>query len=182
MFVKEGVNAMLRLFLRKPAWASLGLALAMVAILALGTGQTTPAAANGGPTSIAVSKTASQDGGFLTGTISITNKGDNPAIISAIADSLEVHFPRNLPPPSLPPGLTPTWFKVADVPVPVAGPIPVGGTVNIDYRFDLCGAADFPGANAMRNVVAVTLANKPPNAQTDTVVTRSDSFPPVAPD
>ncbi len=137
-----------------------------------------------GPTSIEVSKTASFDGRFVSGTISITNVGENPAIISGMADSLEVHFPKKkgFVPPPLPGGSTPNWFKVADVPVSPPGPIPVGETVNIDYSFDLCDAADFSGANSMRNVVAVTLDNKPAGAQTDTVVTRSDSFKPALPE
>ncbi|MCH7697904.1 MAG: hypothetical protein IH865_03045 [Chloroflexi bacterium] len=134
------------------------------------------------PTSIEVRKTADSDGRFVSGTISITNVGENPAQISAIADSLEVHFPRRFTPPPLPEGSTRNWFKVADVPVENRVRIPVGETVSIDYTFDLCDAADFSGASSMRNVVAVTLANKPEGAQNDTVVTRSDSFQPTEPD
>jgi hypothetical protein len=135
-----------------------------------------------GPTSIEVSKTASFDGRFVTGTISTTNVGENPAIISAVADSLEVHFPGRMAAPPLPAGSTPRWFKVADVPVASPGLIPVGETVSVDYVFDLCLAADFQGANAMRNAVAVTLANKPENARVDTIVTRSESFEPGTPE
>lgn len=136
-----------------------------------------------GPTSIEVSKTADFDGRYVSGTISISNVGENPAIISAIADSLEVHFPRkDKYPPPLPEGSTPNWLKVADVPVEKPGPIPVGETVNIDYSFDLCDGSDPSGANSMRNVVAVTLSNKPEGAQKDTVVTRSDSFKPTVPE
>lgn len=137
----------------------------------------------GGPTSIEVSKTAEFDGRFVSGSIWITNVGENPALISAMADSLEVHFPRKVKtPPPLPEGSTPNWFKVADVPVANPGVIPVGESVHIDYSFDLCDAADFAGANSMRNVVAVTLENKPEKAQTDTVVTRSESFKPAVPE
>jgi hypothetical protein len=135
-----------------------------------------------GPTSIEVSKTADFDGRFVSGTITIANVGENLALISALADSLEVHFPRKFTPPPLPEGSTPNWFKVADVPVEKPDLIPVGETASIDYSFDLCDAADFAGANSMRNVVAVTLANKPETAQTNTVVTRSDSFKPAEPD
>ncbi len=137
-----------------------------------------------GPTSIEVRKTADFDGRFVSGTISISNAGEHPAHISAIADSLEVHFPNrsDFTPPPLPEGSAPNWFKVAGVPVDAPEPIPVGEKVTIDYRFDLCDAADFSGANAMRNVVAVTLANRPDGAQTDTVVTRSESFPPAVPE
>jgi len=148
------------------------------------TGLTSTVPPDLGSTSIEVSKTASFDGRVVSGTISITNTGENPAVISAMADSLEVHFPRKgrSTPPPLPGGSTPNWFKVADVPVAKPGPIPVGETVEIDYSFDLCAAADFAGANAMRNVVAVTLANKPEKARKDTVVTRSESFKPQAPE
>ena len=135
-----------------------------------------------GPTSIEVEKTADFDGRFVSGTISITNEGENPAHVSAIADSLEVHFPLDSAPPPLPQGSVPNWFQVADVPVSAPGPIPVGETVNIDYTFDLCDAVDFAGANAMRNVVAVTLFNRPESAQRDTVVTRSDGFEPALPE
>jgi hypothetical protein len=135
-----------------------------------------------GPTTIKVNKTASFDGRFVSGTISITNGGENPAIISAIADSLEVHFPKKLTPPPLPDGSTKRWFKVADVPIDLPEEIPVGETVDIDYSFDLCRAADFTAANAMRNAVAVTLENKPAKARVDTVVTRSKSFEPAAPE
>jgi hypothetical protein len=134
-----------------------------------------------GPTGIEVTKTASQQGGFVSGAIQIMNDGDNPAIISGMADALEVRFPANVTPPALSPGSAPNWFKVADVPVPVPRDIPVGETATIPYIYDLCAAADFTGANAMRNVVAVTLENKPKHA-TATVVTRSDGFKPVRPD
>ncbi len=50
-----------------------------------------PAAA--GPTSIEVSKTGDYDGRFVSGTISITNVDEYTAVIGAIADHLEVHFP-----------------------------------------------------------------------------------------
>lgn len=134
-----------------------------------------------GPTSIEVEKTADFDGRFVSGTISITNEGDNPAHISTVADSLEVHFPEGVGPAPLPPGSTVNWFKVADLPLAAPAPIPVGETVDIDYSFDLCNAEDFAGANAMRNAVAVTLFNRPESARTDTVVTRSDGFEPVLP-
>ena len=137
-----------------------------------------------GPTSLEVSKTAESDGRFVSGTIDITNVGENPARISAIEDSLEVHFPRRrgFTPPPLPDGSTRNWFKVADVSVSTPGLIPVGETVSIDYTFDLCDAADFSGANSMRNVVVVTLANRPEGAQSDTFETRSESFRPEEPD
>ena len=117
-----------------------------------------------GATSIEVSKTADLDGGFISGTISISNVGDNPAVINAITDSLEVHFPKDMTPPPLPEGSTPNWFKVADMNISPPDPIPVGlqkgkkkrETVDIPYSVDLCTAVDFSGTNAMRNVVVVT--------------------------
>jgi hypothetical protein len=127
-----------------------------------------------GPTRIEVSKTANLDGRLVSGTISITNAGDNPALISEVADSLEALFPSDLTPISLPEGSMPDWFAVADVPVDGPEQIPVGETVDIDYDFDICRAEDFTGANAVRNVVAVTLSN--PGNQT--VVGRSESFDP----
>jgi subtilisin-like proprotein convertase family protein len=130
------------------------------------------------PTSIEVSKTASFDGRFVSGTISISNVGEDLAYISAVADSLEAHVPGRVIPLPLPEGSTPNWFKIADVPVDQPGPIPAGETLDIDYSFDLCRAADFTGANSLRNVVAVTLANKPAKAKKDTVLTRSESFAP----
>jgi hypothetical protein len=45
------------------------------------------------PTGIEVSKTAEFDGRFVTGKITITNGEENPAVITTIGDSLEVHFP-----------------------------------------------------------------------------------------
>lgn len=92
-----------------------------------------------GPTSIEVSKTAEVDGPIVSGTISITNVGDNTAFIS-ITDTLEVHFPRRFDPPALPLGSTPNWFTVADVPVANPGEIPAGETVNIDYSVNACGS------------------------------------------
>lgn len=134
-----------------------------------------------GPASIEVSKTAEVDGFIVSGTISITNVGDFTAFISNIADTLEVHFPRRFDPPALPLGSTPNWFKVADVPVANPGEIPPGETVNINYSVNACGLEN---ANSMRNVVAVTVSNRPEGAQRDTVVTRSESFkpPPFEPD
>jgi len=134
-------------------------------------------AAAGAP-SIKVSKTAYVDGQNVCGTIRITNAGEQSAIPSAVVDSLEVHFPLTVSPPALPAGSTPTWFKVADVPVALPGPIAPRGTATIDYCFSLCLAADSPGANSMRNVVAVTVMNEAGVAKT--VTARSTSFsPPV---
>jgi hypothetical protein len=131
-----------------------------------------------GAASVKVSKTAFVDGQNVCGAIRITNVSGQPAIVSGMADSLEVHFPLNVPPPALPAGSTITWFKVADVPIPLPGPIAPGATATIDYCFSLCLATDAPGANAMRNVVAVTLANH--GGRVNTVTTRSISFaPPV---
>lgn len=133
-----------------------------------------------GPASIEVSKTAEVDGLFVSGTISITNVGDFTAFISNIDDTLEVHFPGRFDPPALPDGSTRNWFTVAGVPVANPGEIPVGETVSIDYSFNVCSADAHDGANSMRNVVGVTVSNRPERAQRDTVVTRSDSFkPPV---
>ena len=102
------------------------------------------------PTSIEVTKTASLTAGAVEGTISITNVGKNPACISLIIDTLEVHFPESS-----------KWVQVALVPglQAIPNPIPVGQTVVIDYNFDTCDANDYTGANSMRNVVKVTLAN-----------------------
>ena len=129
-----------------------------------------------GTASVKVTKTAFVDGQNVCGVIRITNVGQHPAILSGVADSLEVHFPRKVIPPPLPAGSTKTWFKVTDVAVALPGPIAPGATATIDYCFPLCFAADFPGANSMRNVVAVTVANHP--GSVNTVTTRSESFPP----
>jgi len=137
-----------------------------------GSPKVTPA---GGP-SIKVSKTAYVDGQNVCGTIRITNAGGQSAIPTAVVDSLEVHFPLTVSPPALPVGSTPTWFKVAEVPVALPGTIPPRGAATIDYCFSLCLAADAPGANSMRNVVAVTVMNEAGDAKT--VTTRSVSFPP----
>ena len=136
-----------------------------------------------GPTSIEVSKTASFDGRFVSGAIRITNVGDDTALISRLEDTLEAHFPkkRGSQPPVVPEGSSPGWFEVAEVPVGIPGFIAVGETREIEYSFDVCRAEEFAGANAMRNVVAVTLRNKPKNAP-DTVVTRSEGFEPGTPE
>jgi len=125
---------------------------------------------------VEVSKTAFIDGQNVCGAIRITNIGVQPAVLSAMADSLEVHFPGAVPPPPLPAGSTRTWFKVAVVPIPLPGPIAPRGTATIPYCFSLCLAADFTGANSMRNVVSVTVLS--PSGSVKTVTTRSTSFPP----
>jgi len=132
-------------------------------------------AAVSGP-SIDVSKTASVNGQNVCGVIRIKNTGAQPVTVSAIADSLEVHFPREAPPAALSPGSTPGWYKVANVSIPLPGPIAPRVTATIDYCFSLCLAADAPGANSMRNVVAVTVTNA--SGSVKTVTTRSVSFPP----
>jgi hypothetical protein len=131
-------------------------------------------------TGIGVTKTASFDGRVVSGTIRITNEGENQALISRIEDHLEVHFPKSADPPQLPEGSTRNWFEVAEVTVANPVFVEVGEAVDIDYSFDLCRARaeDFTGANSMRNVVAVTLANKPEGTKKDTVVTRSEGFEP----
>ena len=57
--------------------------------------------------SVEVTKTAFIDGQDVCGTIHIMNVGENPATLSDVADSLEVHFPGNVTPPPLPAGSTP---------------------------------------------------------------------------
>ncbi|MBI3834428.1 MAG: hypothetical protein HY287_08885 [Planctomycetes bacterium] len=134
----------------------------------------TNTAAAGGLT-IEVSKTASVDGQNVSGVIRIKNTGAQSVTVSAIADSLEVHFPRDGV-SSLPAGSTRGWFSVADVPIPLPGPIVPGKTTTINYCFSLCLAADSPGANSMRNVVAVSVTNQ--SGGVKTVTTRSISFTP----
>ncbi len=131
-----------------------------------------------GPTGIKVTKTASVAGTVVSGTISITNVGQNPAEISSLVDTLEVHFPKGVTPPPLPPGSTPKWFQVALVSglQVLPNPIPVGETATIPYSVDTCDAANYAGANAMRNVVQVTLLNAPKGPKT--VTTRSDGLAP----
>ena len=102
-----------------------------------------------------VSKTASVSGQNVCGAIRITNFGMAPVTVTAIKDSLEVHFFNNIPPPGLTAGSTSNWFKVSDVPVTLPGPIAPRKTATINYCFSLCQAADYFGANSMRNVVAV---------------------------
>ena len=134
------------------------------------------AAAGGGP-SIRVSKTAFVDGQDVCGLIRITNTGSSEVSVTAVADSLEVHFPRTVTPPPLPAGSTATWFKVADVPIaPPGGVIAPGTTATIDYCFPLCSTADAPGANSMRNVVTITATDQAGGVKMFT--TRSVSFPP----
>ena len=87
--------------------------------------------------SITVSKTAFVDGQNVCGAIRITNVSGQTAFVSRVADSLEVHFPLNTTPPPLPAGSTPTWFKVADVPIPLPGPIAPGKTITINYTTEL---------------------------------------------
>ena len=125
---------------------------------------------------VAVSKTAIVDGQNVCGVIRVTNGGGQPVLVTAIADSLEVHFSRTTPPAPLPAGSTANWFKLADVPIPLPGPIAPGETVVIDYCFSLCLAADYAGANSMRNVVAISAGELPERIKTFT--TRSVSFPP----
>ncbi len=133
-----------------------------------------------GNPSLLVSKTASVNGQDICGVIRITNTGFGPAAIVGIADSLEVHFFNNVPPPGLTAGSTPNWFKVADVPIALPGPIAPRATATINYCFSLCDARDYPGANSMRNVVTVSVANPPglPRA----FGARSNSFTPPFPD
>jgi hypothetical protein len=135
---------------------------------------TNVAAANS--TGVEVIKTAFVDGQNVCGAIRIKNVGSQSATVSGIADSLEVHFPRDASSGALPAGSTRTWFKVADVPIPLPGPIAPGKTTTIDYCFSLCLAADFPGANSIRNVVTVSLTDQAGIIKLFT--TRSTSFPP----
>lgn len=110
--------------------------------------------------SLLVSKTARVEGPDVCGVIRITNTGFGPVTVSGIADSLEVHFPNNVPPPGLTAGSTPNWFKVADVPIALPGPIAPRTTATIPYCFSICQARDYPGANSMRNVVAVFVGTR----------------------
>lgn len=121
---------------------------------------------------LTVSKTASVDGENVCGAITFANSGGQPAIITAIVDSLEVHFPRTMPAPPLPAGSTPNWYSVANTPFPVPGPIAPGTTATVPYCFSLCLVSDFTGANSMRNVVTVTIGGG------KSLTTRSTSFPP----
>src|SRR5205085_4082670 len=99
-----------------------------------------------GTPGVDVSKTAFIDAQNVCGAIRIKNVGQKPVSVSAVADSLEVHFPKKVPPPPLPAGSTLQWFKVADVPIPLPGPIAPGATATIDYCFSLCLAAHSAGA------------------------------------
>lgn len=62
------------------------------------------------------------------------------------------------------------------MPIPLPGPISPGATTTINYCFSLCLATDSPGANSMRNVVAVTASV--PGGTAKTFTTRSVSFAP----
>jgi len=135
------------------------------------------------PTSLEVTKTAFVRGSTVVGEITIVNVGECEAIIGGIQDGLEVHFPGNVTPPPLPPGSTPNWWFVADIPIANPGDIPVGGQVTIPYSRCLCfgiGRRDWTGANSMRNVVRVFLDNRPEKARGNDVFyeTRSESFTP----
>jgi hypothetical protein len=128
--------------------------------------------------SIEVTKTAFVDGQNVCGAIRIKNTDGQAAVVIGVADSLEVHFPSSATPPPLPAGSSANWFKVADVPIPLPAPIAPGKTTTVNYCFSLCLAADAPGANSMRNVVAVTVADS--GGRVTTVTTRSAGFaPPV---
>ncbi len=140
--------------------------------------------AKGTPTNVAaassakllVSKTAYVSGQDVCGVIRMTNIGWSPAIVVDIADSLEVHFYSNIPSFPLPTGSTPNWFKEADVPIPLPGPIAPFATATINYCFSLCQTKDHPGANSMRNAISVSVANPPGSPRS--VVALSNSFPP----
>ena len=86
--------------------------------------------------SIEVSKTASVSGQNVCGTIRIRNNGGQTVTVTGIADSLEVHFPKKTS-TSLPAGSTIEWYKVANVPISLPGPIASGATAVIDYCFSL---------------------------------------------
>jgi hypothetical protein len=109
---------------------------------------------------IKVSKTAYVNGQEICGTIFIKNESSLPATVTGLADSLEAHFPSQVTPPSLPAGSAAGWFKVADVPVALPGPIAPLTRTMIDYCFSLCMAADYPGADFIQNFVAVTATNQ----------------------
>ena len=128
--------------------------------------------------SIEVRKTATVNGHQVCGVISVKNTGRETVSVAAIADSLEVHFPSGVDSGGLPAGSTAKWYKVADVPIVLPGPIAPRATVHIDYCFSLCLTADAPGANSMRNVVTVRATNSAGAVRSFT--TRSVSFPPPA--
>jgi hypothetical protein len=113
------------------------LAVLAVALFALTLGSSDTDARSLG--TVKVKTTAEQHNQHVTGEIIITNHGRTDAVVHNISDWLEVRFRGNVD-PGLPQGTTPTWFKIADVPVANPGVIPAGSTVVIPYSADLCAA------------------------------------------
>ncbi|MFQ6077003.1 MAG: DNRLRE domain-containing protein, partial [Candidatus Bathyarchaeia archaeon] len=143
----------------------------LVTLLLFSTVVPSPYAATRGPyASIEVSKTADVSGSTIFGSITITCTSKIAARITSIVDWLEVHYPKER-----------RWKKVADVPLAVGLPVTLdpGATMTLVYSY---GVTDtYEGANSMRNVVSVQLANSNHKGTNAPYVTRSESFKPPAP-
>lgn len=131
------------------------------------------------PPRILVTKTATVTGTVIHGSISITNIGKSEVTITSIEDALEARFPKNVPPPLLEPSATQGWFLVATTSLPLPGPIPPHGAVDIPYSVDTCDSniENFDGAKYMRNVVVVTAVSSG-SQKTRVVLARTPRFAP----